>query len=210
VDEETMKFSLFFEMQLSRPTRSSEAQVFRDCVEQALLADALGYHCIWEVEHHGLFEYSHSSAPEVFLAFIAGRTKRIRLGHGVTLLPNRYNHPIRIAERIATLDILSGGRVNWGTGKSSSASRAAGVRDQSGRAARTVAGSAGDDSADVVERRLRVSGRFCTFRPRRSFPSPCRSRTRPSSLPAPSPTPPRSSAASVSERSTSPSAPTTT
>ncbi len=115
-----MRFSIFFEMQLSRPTRESEAQVFRDCVEQAVLADELGYHCVWEVEHHGLYEYSHSSAPEVFLAFLAARTRRIRLGHGVTLLPWRYNHPLRIAERIATLDILSGGRVNWGTGKSSS------------------------------------------------------------------------------------------
>jgi alkanesulfonate monooxygenase SsuD/methylene tetrahydromethanopterin reductase-like flavin-dependent oxidoreductase (luciferase family) len=116
-----VKFSIFFEMQLSRPTRATEAQLFRDCVEQAVLADELGYHCVWEVEHHGLYEYSHSSAPEVFLSFIAARTRRIRLGHGVTLLPGRYNHPIRIAERIATLDILSGGRVNWGTGKSSSA-----------------------------------------------------------------------------------------
>ena len=87
---------------------------------QAVLADELGYHCVWEVEHHGLYEYSHSSAPEVFLAFVAARTKRIRIGHGVTLLPYRYNHPIRIAERVATLDILSGGRVSWGSGKSSS------------------------------------------------------------------------------------------
>jgi alkanesulfonate monooxygenase SsuD/methylene tetrahydromethanopterin reductase-like flavin-dependent oxidoreductase (luciferase family) len=116
-----MKFSIFFELQLSRPTRAAEAQLFRDCVEQAVLADALGYHCVWEVEHHGLYEYSHSSAPEVFLAFVAARTRRIRLGHGVTLLPYRYNHPLRVAERIATLDILSGGRVNFGTGKSSSA-----------------------------------------------------------------------------------------
>jgi alkanesulfonate monooxygenase SsuD/methylene tetrahydromethanopterin reductase-like flavin-dependent oxidoreductase (luciferase family) len=94
--------------------------LFRDCVTQCELADQLGYHAIWEVEHHGLYEYSHSSAPEVFLSFIAARTKNVRIGHGVTLLPHRYNHPIRIAERIATLDILSGGRVNWGTGKSSS------------------------------------------------------------------------------------------
>jgi alkanesulfonate monooxygenase SsuD/methylene tetrahydromethanopterin reductase-like flavin-dependent oxidoreductase (luciferase family) len=115
-----MKFSIFFEMQVAGPTRESEAKVFRDCIEQAALADELGYHCVWEVEHHGLYEYSHSAAPEVFLAFAAARTKRIRLGHGVTLLPFRYNHPIRIAERIATLDILSDGRVNWGTGKSSS------------------------------------------------------------------------------------------
>ena len=115
-----MKFSLFFEMQISEPTRAKEAQMFHDCLEQAVLADELGYHCVWEVEHHGLYEYSHSSAPEIFLSFVAARTERIRIGHGVTLLPYRYNHPIRIAERIATLDILSGGRVNWGSGKSSS------------------------------------------------------------------------------------------
>lgn len=115
-----MKFSLFFEMQIADPTREREARLFRDCLEQAELADKLGYHCIWEVEHHGLYEYSHSSSPEIFLSFVAARTERIRIGHGVTLLPHRYNHPIRIAERIATLDILSGGRVNWGSGKSSS------------------------------------------------------------------------------------------
>jgi alkanesulfonate monooxygenase SsuD/methylene tetrahydromethanopterin reductase-like flavin-dependent oxidoreductase (luciferase family) len=113
-----MKFSLFFEMQIANPTSKREAQLFHDCLEQAELADALGYHCIWEVEHHGLYEYSHSSAPEIFLSFVAARTKRIRIGHGCTLLPHRYNHPIRIAERIATLDILSHGRVNWGTAKS--------------------------------------------------------------------------------------------
>src|SRR5688500_20247868 len=107
-------------MQMSNPTRESEAKCFRNCLEQAVLADELGYDCIWEVEHHGLREYSHSSAPEIFLSFVAARTKRIRVGHGITLTPFRYNHPIRIAERIATLDILSGGRVNWGSGKSSS------------------------------------------------------------------------------------------
>jgi alkanesulfonate monooxygenase SsuD/methylene tetrahydromethanopterin reductase-like flavin-dependent oxidoreductase (luciferase family) len=115
-----MKFSIFFEMQIADPTATKEAQTFRDCVEQTVLADELGYHCVWEVEHHGLFEYSHSSAPEVFLSFVAAKTRRIRIGHGVTLLPFRYNHPIRIAERVATLDILSEGRVNWGSGKSSS------------------------------------------------------------------------------------------
>jgi alkanesulfonate monooxygenase SsuD/methylene tetrahydromethanopterin reductase-like flavin-dependent oxidoreductase (luciferase family) len=115
-----MKFSLFFEMQVCDPNSTSESQLFRDCVDQAVAADALGYHCVWVVEHHGLYEYSHSSAPEVFLAFVAGRTTRVRLGHGVTLTPGRFNHPIRIAERVATLDVLSGGRVNWGSGRSSS------------------------------------------------------------------------------------------
>jgi alkanesulfonate monooxygenase SsuD/methylene tetrahydromethanopterin reductase-like flavin-dependent oxidoreductase (luciferase family) len=115
-----MKFSLFLELQISDPTRETEAQLFHNCVEQAKLADELGYHCIWEVEHHGLYEYSHSSAPEVFLAYVAAQTSRIRIGHGCTLLPFRYNHPIRVAERIATLDILSGGRLNWGVAKSAS------------------------------------------------------------------------------------------
>ena len=115
-----MRFSLFYEMQISRPDGPSELRLFQDCVEQAVLADALGYHAVWAVEHHGLYEYSHSSAPEIFLAFVAARTSRIRLGHGITLTPYRYNHPIRIAERIATLDLLSGGRVNWGSGKSAS------------------------------------------------------------------------------------------
>jgi len=115
-----VKFSLFYEMQISEPTRQAEAEMFRAAVDQAVLADELGYHAVWAVEHHGLREYSHSSAPEIFLSFVAARTRRIRVGHGVTLLPHRYNHPIRIAERIAALDILSGGRVNWGSGKSSS------------------------------------------------------------------------------------------
>jgi alkanesulfonate monooxygenase SsuD/methylene tetrahydromethanopterin reductase-like flavin-dependent oxidoreductase (luciferase family) len=115
-----MKFSIFFEMQIADPTAARERQLFHDCVAQAVLADQLGYHCAWAVEHHGLYEYAHCSAPEVFLSFVAARTKRLRIGHGVTLLPHRYNHPIRVAERVATLDILSEGRVNWGTGKSSS------------------------------------------------------------------------------------------
>jgi alkanesulfonate monooxygenase SsuD/methylene tetrahydromethanopterin reductase-like flavin-dependent oxidoreductase (luciferase family) len=116
-----VKFSLFYEMQISEPTRRAEAAMYREAVEQAVLADKLGYHAVWAVEHHGLYEYSHSSAPEIFLSFVAARTERLRIGHGVTLLPHRYNHPIRVAERVAALDVLSGGRVDFGTGKSSSA-----------------------------------------------------------------------------------------
>jgi alkanesulfonate monooxygenase SsuD/methylene tetrahydromethanopterin reductase-like flavin-dependent oxidoreductase (luciferase family) len=115
-----MKFSLLIEIQIEGVTSASEKAAFHACVEQATLADELGYHALWAVEHHGLREYSHCSAPEVLLGYIAARTKNIRLGHGITLTPHRYNHPIRVAERIAVLDILSGGRVNWGSGKSSS------------------------------------------------------------------------------------------
>lgn len=115
-----MDCSILIELQISAPTPASERQAFHDAVAQAVLADQLGYHCVWAVEHHGLYEYSHCSAPEVLLAFIAARTERIRLGHAVTLTPHRYNHPLRVAERVAVLDILSGGRVSWGSGKSAS------------------------------------------------------------------------------------------
>jgi alkanesulfonate monooxygenase SsuD/methylene tetrahydromethanopterin reductase-like flavin-dependent oxidoreductase (luciferase family) len=115
-----VKFSLLVEAQIADPTAATERQLFHDIVAQARLADELGYHAIWAVEHHGLYEYSHCSAPETLLAYIAACTTRIRLGHGVALTPGRYNHPIRVAERVATLDILSGGRVNWGSGKSAS------------------------------------------------------------------------------------------
>src|SRR5207249_11008990 len=84
------------------------------------LADGLGIDHAWEVEHHFLEEYSHSSAPEVFLAAASQRTTRIRLGHGIVLMPPGYNHPARVAERIATLDLVSNGRVDWGTGESAS------------------------------------------------------------------------------------------
>lgn len=115
-----MKFSLFLEMQVDGTSGISDFELYKNCVEQVVFADQLGYHAIWEVEHHGLYEYSHSSAPETFLAYVAAKTKKIRLGHGITLSPGKFNHPIRIAERVATLDILSEGRVNWGSGKSSS------------------------------------------------------------------------------------------
>jgi alkanesulfonate monooxygenase SsuD/methylene tetrahydromethanopterin reductase-like flavin-dependent oxidoreductase (luciferase family) len=115
-----MKFSILLEVQLSEPTPETERRTFLECIEQATLADTLGYHAVWATEHHGLYEFAHSSAPECILSFLAGRTRTIRLGHGVTLTAQRYNHPIRVAERIATLDILSDGRVNWGSGKSAS------------------------------------------------------------------------------------------
>ncbi len=115
-----MKFSLLIEVQPDDASPAAERRALAECIEQATLADALGYHAVWAVEHHGLAEYSHSSAPEVLLGFIAARTRRIRLGHGVTLTPYRYNHPIRVAERVAMLDVLSDGRVDWGSGKSSS------------------------------------------------------------------------------------------
>ena len=115
-----MQFGIFYEHQLPRPWHDGdEHKLFKDALDQVELADKLGIDFAWEVEHHFLEEYSHSSAPEVFLAACSQRTKRIRLGHGITLMPPNYNHPARVAERIATLDLVSDGRVEWGTGESS-------------------------------------------------------------------------------------------
>src|ERR1700739_2319677 len=117
-----MKFGLFYEHQLPQPwAEDAELRLYQQALDQVELADRLGIDYVWEVEHHFLEEYAHSSAPEVFLAACAQRTKRIRLGHGVTLTLPQYNHPARIAERLATLDLVSGGRVDFGTGESSSA-----------------------------------------------------------------------------------------
>src|ERR1700745_1337428 len=116
-----MKFGLFYEHQLPQPWGTdSELRLYQEALDQIELADRPRIDYVWEVEHHFLEEYSPSSAPEVFLAACSQRTKHIRLGHGVTLLPLAYNHPARVAERIATLDLVSEGRVEFGTGESSS------------------------------------------------------------------------------------------
>jgi len=118
-----MRFGLFYEHQLPRPwAEGAEERLLRDALEQVELADRVGFHSVWEVEHHFLEEYSHSAAPEVFLAAASQRTQQIRLGHGIVQLPPPFNHPARVAERIATLDLVSGGRVEFGTGESSSQS----------------------------------------------------------------------------------------
>ncbi|MGY9056741.1 MAG: LLM class flavin-dependent oxidoreductase, partial [Alphaproteobacteria bacterium] len=113
-----MRFGVFYELQLPRPwNKGDEHRLFKDALAQIILADELGFDYAWEVEHHFLDEYSHSSAPEVLLAAAASRTKNIRLGHGIKQVIPNYNHPARTAECIATLDLLSDGRVDFGIGE---------------------------------------------------------------------------------------------
>jgi alkanesulfonate monooxygenase SsuD/methylene tetrahydromethanopterin reductase-like flavin-dependent oxidoreductase (luciferase family) len=123
-----VRFGIFYEHQNPRPWEGQrdEHKLMRDALDQIEIADRVGFDYVWEVEHHFLEEYSHSSAPEVFLAAASQRTERIRLGHGIVQLPPRVNHPARIAERIATLDLVSDGRVEFGSGESSSASELGG------------------------------------------------------------------------------------
>ena len=114
-----MKFGIFYELQLPRPWEpGGELRLYQNALDQVELADKLGYDYAWEVEHHFLEEYSHSPAPEVFLGAASQRTKRIRLCHGIMQLTT--THPARCAERIAALDLVSNGRVEFGTGESAS------------------------------------------------------------------------------------------
>ncbi len=118
-----MKFGLFYELQLPRPADQEqwnpddERRIVQETLAQLEFADKLGYDYVFDVEHHFLEEYCHSSAPEVILGAAATRTEKIRLGHGIVQMPPNQNHPARVAERIATLDLVSNGRVEFGTGE---------------------------------------------------------------------------------------------
>ena len=114
-----MKFGIFYELQLPRPwAPGDEQRLYNNALDQMALADGLGYDYAWEVEHHFLEEYSHCPSPEVFLGAASQRTKNIRLGHGIIQLTT--NHPARVAERVASLDLLSDGRVELGMGEGGS------------------------------------------------------------------------------------------
>src|ERR671916_1692420 len=117
-----MRFGLFYEHQNPRPWEGERAdhKLLIDALDQIELADKLGFDYVWEVEHHFLGGSSHSSAPDVFMAAASQRTRDIRLGHGIIQTAPAYNHPARTAERLAMLDLVSNGRVEFGSGESSS------------------------------------------------------------------------------------------
>jgi len=169
-----MRFGLFYEHQHPRPwSEGSEEKLLMDALEQIELADKVGFDYIWEVEHHFLEEYSHSSAPEVFLGAASQRTKNIRLGHGIVQLPSRFNHPARVAERIATLDLISGGRVDLGTGEGSSQMELGGFG-----VPREHKRSQWEESLDAIARMFveepfaGYDGKFVTIPPRNVIPKP--------------------------------------
>jgi len=108
-----MKLGLAYEMQ--RPALDEHA-VIKETIEQCVLADQVGFDYVWFVEHHFLTGFSMSPCPEVIFGALSQRTTRIRLGFGVVILP--YHHPVRVAERVAMVDHLSNGRVEFGTGRS--------------------------------------------------------------------------------------------
>ena len=169
-----MKFGIFYEHQVPRPWDDrSEHRIFHEALEQIEVADRIGLDHVWEVEHHFLEEYSHSSAPEVFLAAASQRTKNIRLGHGINLTSPLYNHPARVAERVATLDLLSNGRVDWGTGESASLMEMEGfniVPDE--KHAQWKEGAEQAANMMVMEPYPGFQGQYFTMPPRNVLPKP--------------------------------------
>src|SRR5919206_4194094 len=114
----SLRVSVGYELEVRGRTREVEQQTFEKVLGQVVLADRLGYDTAWFVEHHFTRGFSHSSAPDLVLAACSQRTERIHLGLGVVLLP--FQHPVRTAERVATLDVLSGGRGEFGPGRGAS------------------------------------------------------------------------------------------
>ena len=169
-----MKFGLFFEHQIQRPwAEDDEHRVLIEALEQAEAADRLGFDHLWVVEHHFLEEYSHSSAPEVFLAAASQRTKNMRLGHGIIQTAPGYNHPVRTAERVAMLDLVSGGRAEFGSGESSSEAELGGFgidpgekRDQWLEGLQVAVRAMTEDPFTGYE------GRFVSVPPRNVVPKP--------------------------------------
>jgi alkanesulfonate monooxygenase SsuD/methylene tetrahydromethanopterin reductase-like flavin-dependent oxidoreductase (luciferase family) len=121
-----MKLDLLYEVDVPKPwgkphpygQREAEQQAYAEALEQIKLADELGFNTVWCVEHHFREGRSHSPAPEVLIGALSQATKNMRLGFGVVLMPFGFTNPARVAEKVATADILSGGRIEWGTGRS--------------------------------------------------------------------------------------------
>jgi alkanesulfonate monooxygenase SsuD/methylene tetrahydromethanopterin reductase-like flavin-dependent oxidoreductase (luciferase family)/putative sterol carrier protein len=169
-----MRFGIFYEHQLPRPWgEDGEHRLLHDALEQIEIADRAGFDTVWEVEHHFLEEYSHSSASDVFLAAASQRTKRIRLGLGILPLPPGYQHPARVAETVATLDLVSDGRVEFGTGETSS-----GVELEGFGVDRATKRAQWAEALDAVTRMMveepfaGADGRFVSMPPRNVIPKP--------------------------------------
>ena len=121
-----MKLDLFYEIDVPRPwpgefphgQKAAEQQSYKEALEQIVLGDKLGFNTVWCVEHHFREGRSHMPTPEAVHGALSQITENIRLGFGVTLAPFNFTHPARIAEKVATVDVLSGGRVEWGLGRS--------------------------------------------------------------------------------------------
>ena len=168
-----MKFGLLYEMETPRPWHErSEYNVYWEALAQIELADRIGMDYVWEVEHHFLEEYSHSSAPEVFYGAVSQRTKNIRIAHGVRLLPFNFNNPIKVAEQAAVLDIMSNGRMELGTGRSTTAQELDGFNVDYDRTRAEVREALEIIVKAWTEEILEYDGKLMKIPPRRVVPKP--------------------------------------
>lgn len=167
-----MKFGLFYEMFVPSGEAGAEARITRETVDQIVHADRHGWHQVWLTEHHFLKGFSHMSAPEVIFGAAAYQTEHIRFGFGLALTPPSYNHPVRVAERAAMLDCLSGGRVDVGSGRSTTPSELYGFgidpeesRAQWAEGLEAVARLLGEEHVEL-------DGQFVKMPPRTVYPRP--------------------------------------
>lgn len=149
-----MDLGLLYEFDVPKPwpgehpwgQRTEERRIYKDNIEQIVLADKMGFETVWCVEHHFRENRSHMPCSEAVLGALSQITENIKLGFGVTLAPHDFIHPARLAEKVATVDLLSRGRVQWGLGRSTPMEQIAfGVdiprsREKMLAAARTVVG----------------------------------------------------------------------
>jgi alkanesulfonate monooxygenase SsuD/methylene tetrahydromethanopterin reductase-like flavin-dependent oxidoreductase (luciferase family) len=171
----TVDFGLLFEIGVPKPWDDrSEYRAYWNGLEQAKVAEEAGFSHIWAVEHHFLEEFSHCSAPEIWLTAVAQHTSRIRIGHGVVLVPPPFNHPVRVAERVAALDILSNGRVEFGAGRSITREELGGFNIDSGDSRPMLL----EGLEQIVsiwtrgEEPAALDGTYTTMPPRPVFPRP--------------------------------------
>ncbi|MBI3453002.1 MAG: LLM class flavin-dependent oxidoreductase [Rhodospirillales bacterium] len=127
-----MKIDLFLEF--ASPPRLGQSCDLGEIVEENIAlvraADTAGFDGVWIAEHHFLGDYSNAACPDMLLAAMARETRRIELGFGI--VPLSIHDPVRVAERLATLDLLSHGRAMWGAGRGVTQTELAGFGIPSG------------------------------------------------------------------------------
>lgn len=182
-----MDLDVLYEIDVPKPwqgahphgQRAAEQRAYREAVEQIRFADRMGFRTVWAVEHHFREGRSHCPAPEVLLGHLAALTERIRLGFGVTLTPFGFTPPQRIAEKVAAVDVLSQGRVEWGTGRSTPMEQTAfGVDREQSRAdwreaVEVVTGMWREEYFEYASDRFRFPRRMVTPKPVQDPHPPC-------------------------------------
>jgi alkanesulfonate monooxygenase SsuD/methylene tetrahydromethanopterin reductase-like flavin-dependent oxidoreductase (luciferase family) len=173
-----MEFGLFVQAHVPRheveadPAHAEHRRLMRE-LELAVACDRFGWKYVWSVEHHFLEEYSHISASEIFLPYVAARTERIHVGSAIYNITPPVNHPARIAERVAMLDHLSEGRFEFGTGRGSSSTEFKGFGIPDGETTRAMF----DESLREIlrmwrETRYSYEGKYFSMPERNVLPKP--------------------------------------